>query len=96
MSVTLEGQLAWGLDDIEGSVDVTPFRDAYLSSFASFAGDDELQTAHATALRLGWVCRAVNVRRFAVSLDLPDRDGWAERVRLRLQMFLGSGSRTNI
>ena len=96
MSVTLEGQLAWGLDDIEGSVDVTPYRDAYLSSFTSFAGDDELQTAHATALRLGWVCRAVNVRRFAVSLDLPDREGWAERVRLRLQMFLGSSSRTNI
>ena len=96
MSVTLEGQLAWGLDDIEGSVDVTPFRDAYLRSFASFAGDDELQTAHATALRLGWVCRALNVRRFAVSLDLPDQEEWAERVRLRLQMFLGPSPRTNI
>src|SRR4029450_8520011 len=30
MAVTLEGALAWGLDDVEGSVDVTPFRDAYL------------------------------------------------------------------
>jgi hypothetical protein len=96
MSVTLEGQLAWGLDDVEDSVDVTPFRDAYLRSFTSFAGRAELEAAHATALRLGWVCRAVNVRRFAVSLDLPDRQEWAERVRLRLQMFLGSSPRTNI
>ena len=38
MSVTLEGQLAWGLDDIEGSVDITPFRDAYLRPFASSPG----------------------------------------------------------
>ena len=30
MSVTLEGVLAWGLDDVDGSVDITPFRDAYL------------------------------------------------------------------
>ena len=87
MSVTLEGVLAWGLDDVEGSVDVTPFRDAYLQPFASFAGRAELEAAHAIALRLGWICRALNVRRFAVSLDPPDREEWVERVRLRLQMF---------
>ena len=34
LSVTLEGQLAWGLDDVHGSVDVRPFRDAYLRAFA--------------------------------------------------------------
>jgi hypothetical protein len=96
MSVTLEGQLAWGLDDVEGSVDVAPFRDAYLRPFASFAGREELEAAHATALRLGWVCRALNVRRFAVALGPPHREEWAERVRLRLQMFLGSCPRTNI
>jgi hypothetical protein len=87
MSVTLEGVLAWGLDDVEGSVDVTPFRDAYLRPFASYAGRAELEAAHAIALRLGWICRALNVRRFAISLDPPDREEWAERVRLRLQMF---------
>ena len=66
---------------------MTPFRDAYLQPFASFAGRAELEAAHAIALRLGWICRALNVRRFAVSLDPPDREEWVERVRLRLQMF---------
>jgi hypothetical protein len=66
---------------------VTPFRDAYLRPFASYAGRAELEAAHAIALRLGWICRALNVRRFAISLDPPDREEWAERVRLRLQMF---------
>jgi hypothetical protein len=27
MSVTLEGQLGWGFEDVEGSVDIRPFRD---------------------------------------------------------------------
>lgn len=53
LSVTLEGVLAWGLDDVEGSVDTTPFRDAYLGGGGD-AGAAEL------ALRLGWICRAVN------------------------------------
>ena len=64
--------------------------------FASFAGREELEAAHATALRLGWVCRALNVRRFAVALGPPHREEWAERVRLRLQMFLESTPQTNI
>jgi hypothetical protein len=34
LSVTLEGVIAWGLDDVEGSVDTAPFRDAYLAPFA--------------------------------------------------------------
>ena len=96
MSVTLEGGLAWGLDDVEGSVDVAPFRDAYLRPFASFAGREELEAAYATALRLGWICRALNVRRFAVALDPQNREEWVQRVRLRLQMFLGSSPQTNI
>ena len=33
LSVTLEGVLAWGLDDVENSVDTTPFRDAYLGPY---------------------------------------------------------------
>ena len=41
MSVTLEGVLSWGLDDVENSVDVAPFRDAYLEPFtgAELPGD---------------------------------------------------------
>src|SRR5690242_6133476 len=33
LAVTLEGVLRWGLDDVEDSVDVVPFRDAYLAPF---------------------------------------------------------------
>jgi hypothetical protein len=63
LSVTIEGVIAWGLDDEEGSVDVTPFRDAYLAPYAdaypalSFA---DLTEAARLATRLGWACRAVN------------------------------------
>jgi hypothetical protein len=60
LSVTLEGGLAWGLDDVQGSVDVQPFRDAYLAPFRPFAGTADLDAAAAIAMRLGWVCRAVN------------------------------------
>jgi len=34
MSVTLEGVIAWGADDVQGSVDIAPFRHAYLAPFA--------------------------------------------------------------
>ena len=60
LSVALEGVVAWGPDDVEGSVDVRPFRDAYLEGFAHLASREELLAACALALRLGWVCRAVN------------------------------------
>ncbi|MCD4525696.1 phosphotransferase [Nocardioides sp. cx-173] len=63
LSVTLEGVLAWGLDDVAGSVDVTPFREAYLAPYADAyprltAAD--LAEAARVATRLGWACRAVN------------------------------------
>jgi Ser/Thr protein kinase RdoA (MazF antagonist) len=59
LSVTLEGVLAWGLDDVEDSVDTAPFRDAYLAPFAErYAGD--LVAASEVAVRLGWAARAVN------------------------------------
>src|SRR6266545_17661 len=83
LSVTLEGMLAWGLDDVEGSVDIGPFRDAYLESFTRIAGDTELDAACATAMRLGWVCRAVNG-----CLGVPDLD----QTRVRLRMFLDGRS----
>ena len=60
MSVTLEGVIGWGPDDIEGSVDTAPFRDAYLAPFADGRPDEELRAAFGLAVRLGWACRAVN------------------------------------
>ena len=79
MAVTLEGVVAWGLDDVEGSVDVTPFRDAYLEPFRGVAEGAELEAACALAMRLGWVCRAVNGH-------LTGSEFGATHVRLR--MFL--------
>ncbi len=60
MAVTLDGQIAWGVDDIHGSVDVGPFRDAYLRPFARIAGSADLAAACQIGTRLGWICRAVN------------------------------------
>jgi hypothetical protein len=88
MSVTLEGGLAWGLDDIEGSEDIAPYRDAYLEPFRDFAPWEELQVAHEIALRLGWICRALNVHRFASSLPTPYRQEHLQGVGLRLRMLL--------
>jgi hypothetical protein len=78
LSVTLEGVLAWGLEDIENSVDTTPLRDAYLGPFARDFGDRNLVAATAIALRLGWICRAVNGR-------LGDSD--VEQTLARLRMY---------
>jgi hypothetical protein len=60
LAVTLGGVLSWGLDDVQDSVDVGPFRDAYLEPFAPLAERADLEAACAIAMRLGWVCRAVN------------------------------------
>ena len=88
MSVTLEGQLAWGLDDVEGSEDIRPYRDAYLEPFRGFAAQAELQAAHEIALRLGWICRALNWHRFASGLPAPYREEYLQGVGLRLRMML--------
>lgn len=81
MSVTLEGAIAWGVDGIQGSVDVQPFRDAYLEPFVLARGTTtaELLPACTTAMRLGWVCRAVNGH-----LSGPE----AVQTHVRLRMFL--------
>ena len=79
LSVTLEGCLAWGLDDVEGSLDTQPFRNAYLTAFADYGDRSALEAAATIALRLGWVCRAVNSR-------LGNADGANTAVLLR--MFL--------
>jgi aminoglycoside phosphotransferase (APT) family kinase protein len=56
LSVTLEGVIAWGVDDVENAVDTTPYRDAYLEQFDG----PDLVGAARIATRLGWICRAVN------------------------------------
>lgn len=77
LSVTLEGVLSWGLDDVEDSVDIGPFRDAYLAPYAErYHGD--LVAASRTAMRLGWACRAVNGH-------VPGDD---KQTFTRLRMFL--------
>ena len=58
MSVTLEGGVAWGLDDVEDSEDIWPYVDSYLARYAP--DRPELRDAVPPALRLGWVCRALN------------------------------------
>jgi hypothetical protein len=88
MAVTLEGVIAWGLDDVRGSVDVSPFRGAYLEPFASHGTSSQLRTAIATALGLGWICRAVEVRRWVAALDPADRAKHLDGVAIRLRMFL--------
>lgn len=93
MSVTLEGNIGWGLDDIAGSVDFTPFCVAYLDAFRQHGSREELAPALSVALRLGWLCRALNVRRFALAYDSPTREEHLQGVDLRLRLFAESPHR---
>jgi hypothetical protein len=68
-----------GLDDIQGSVDVEPFRDAYLDPFTRIAEGADLAAASETAMRLGWICRAVNMHFSGSEAAEP---------HVRLRMFL--------
>ena len=88
MSVTLEGLLAWGLDDVEGSVDTTPFRDAYLQRFSDRAPREGLDAALTAGLRLGWICRAAVTHPLALALDGASRRQLLDQVRTHLRMFL--------
>ncbi|WP_439938393.1 phosphotransferase [Nocardia sp. N13] len=77
LAVTLEGVIAWGVHDEEDSEDLEPHLAAYLAPYeAAYAGD--LREAARLAMRLGWVCRAVNGA-------LPQDP---ERTHVRLRMFL--------
>jgi hypothetical protein len=76
LSVTLEGGVAWGLDDVEDSEDIDPYVATYLLRYAP--NRPELRDAVPAALRLGWVCRALNQ---------PDVSG-DDHTRTRLRMFL--------
>jgi Phosphotransferase enzyme family len=60
MAVTLDGVIAWGVDDVEVSEPTEPYQDAYLRPFAAVHGGEGLVAACTIARRLGWVCRAVN------------------------------------
>jgi hypothetical protein len=76
LSVTLEGVVVWGVDDVENAVDIEPLIDRYLHRYDPER--PELRDAFPLALRLGWVCRAVN----GTSLEDP------ESTQNRLKMFL--------
>jgi len=89
LSVTLEGFLSWGPDDVEDSVDVRPFRDAYLEPFTQFAALADLEAAAAAATRLGWVCRALNVERQGRALEPVDGGEMLAGVPLRLRLAFG-------
>lgn len=81
LTVTLEGQLSWGLDDVEGSVDTAPFRDSFLRPYQEayhHLSAADLVDAARVAARLGWVARAVNGH-------LPDHPG---HTTARLEMFV--------
>lgn len=80
LAVTLEGVIAWGVDDEEGSEDLGPYLAAYLRPYADTypLTDVELREAARIAMRLGWVCRAINGA-------LPQDPG---QTRTRLRMFL--------
>lgn len=80
LAVTLEGVIAWGVDDVAGSEDLEPHLAAYLAPYAEHTGRSlaELREAASIAMRLGWVCRAVNGH-------LPQDPG---STHTRLKMFL--------
>ena len=80
LAVTLEGVIAWGVDDVEDSEDLRPHLAAYLGPYAARYGTTvaHLREAAAIAMRLGWVCRAINGA-------LPQDPG---QTHTRLKMFL--------
>ena len=80
LAVTIEGVIAWGVDDVQDSEDLRPHLAAYLGPYAAHYGTTvaHLREAAAIAMRLGWVCRAVNGA-------LPQDP---EGTHVRLKMFL--------
>jgi Phosphotransferase enzyme family len=86
LSVTLEGVLRWGLDDVEDSVDIAPFRDAYLEPFERYAPRSELVEATSIAFRLGWISRALCNHELDVALGSQDEPDSREDVRRRLEL----------
>ena len=82
MSIALEGGIAWGLDDVDGSVDVAPFAAAYLEPFGP--GNER---ALELALRLGWACRCVSVWEQAAFLAPAEREEHVAGLDARLELL---------
>jgi hypothetical protein len=79
LSVTLEGVIAWGVDDEEDSEDLAPYVASYLAPWQEAYGEGrDLVAAVEVARRLGWACRAVN----------GHVEGDDDHTRTRLRMFL--------
>ena len=80
LAVTLEGVIAWGVDDVEDSEDLEPAPRGLPRAVrrALRLTDADLREAAAIAMRLGWVCRAINGA-------LPQDPG---QTHTRLRMFL--------
>ena len=77
LAVTLDGVIAWGVDDVEGSEDLAPYLRAYLEPWGDPA---ELEPAAALSRRLGWILRVLS------GVDDPTQ---ADATQGRLRMFLG-------
>ena len=92
LAVTIEGVLRWGLDDVEGSVDINPFRDAHLEPFEQYGSHDDLVAATEIAMRLGWISRALCNRELDAALGVQDEpesnDQIARRLRLAFERAL--------
>jgi hypothetical protein len=82
MSVTLQGVIAWGVDDVEGSEDTAPYAAAYLEPWG-----EGLDEALELALPLGWACRCVGVYDHARALDPSEREGFLDGLGARLEML---------
>jgi aminoglycoside phosphotransferase (APT) family kinase protein len=87
MSVALEGVIAWGVDDVQDSEPLGPYRDAYLAPFERYAPRAELEEALDLALRLGWVSRALTIYSYARTLAPDEREKELSGMRVRIQMF---------
>ena len=81
LAVTLDGVLAWGLDDEEASEDTAPYLESYLAGWAGAGSHEQLVAASRVARRLGWACRAVNGH-------VPQDPDSLRTTRTRLRMFL--------
>ena len=87
MSVTLEGVIAWGVDDVQGSEDLAPYRAAYLAPYEAYAARPQLEEALDLALRLGWISRVLTIHSYAVTLDATEREQQLAGMRVRIEMF---------
>jgi hypothetical protein len=82
MSVTLQGVIGWGVDDVDGSEDTEPYAAAYLAPWGG-----GLEDALRLALPLGWACRCVGIHADAQAIDHTERAGVLADLGPRLAML---------